>query len=266
MTRALHRICVFAVVLLSRAAVMGQAARPAILNDVRIDQKLNVQVPLDLRFRDERGRDVRLGDYFGKRPMVLALVYYRCPMLCTMVLNDLTRDLNSVTLTAGKDFDVLAVSFDPSETPDLAAVKKATYLSRYRKPDADDGWHFLTGSQESITKLTDAVGFHYVWDPQYQVFAHASGIIVLTPEGKTARYFFGIDYEPVDLRLSLVEATGGRIAEPTDQVLLYCFHYDPRTGKYGLLISRVIQLSGMLMVLVLGSSVGLMLRRERRMR
>jgi protein SCO1 len=263
MNFAIARILLFSPPLLLAAAAFGQQSRPPILHDVRIDQLLDAQVPLDLKFRDERGRDVLLGDYFGKRPVILALVYYRCPMLCTMVLNNLTRDLNSVTLTAGQDFDVLAVSFDPRETPDLAAAKKATYLTRYRKSDAADGWHFLTGPQDSITRLTDAVGFHYAWDEQNQMFAHASGIIVLTPQGKTARYFFGIDYEPVDLRLSLVEAGGGKIEAPTDQVLLYCFHYDPKTGKYGLLISRVIQLAGTLMVVLLGSSVGFMLWRER---
>jgi protein SCO1/2 len=245
------------------SVAFAQETRPAILHDVGIDQKLDAQVPLDLAFRDEQGRDVRLGDYFGKRPVILALVYFKCPMLCTMVLNDLTRDLNSITLTAGQQFDVVAVSFDPSETPDLAAAKKATYLQRYRQSNASNGWHFLTGPQESITRLTKAVGFRYVWDPANQAFAHASGIIVLTPAGKTSRYFFGIDYEPVDLRLSLVEASGEKIAAPTDQVLLYCFHYDPRTGKYGLVISRAIEAAGTLTFLLLGSSVGFMLWRER---
>lgn len=262
-----HPPCkIFVAIFLTSLAVSSfgyaQETRPTILHDVGIDQKLNAQIPLDLPFHDEQGRDVHFADYFGKRPVILALVYFKCPMLCTMVLNDLTRDLNSINLTAGQQFDVIAVSFDPHEGPDLAAAKKATYLQRYRQSDAVNGWHFLTGSQDSITRLTAAVGFRYVWDPNNQVFAHASGIIVLTPAGKTARYFFGIDYEPVDLRLSLIEASGEKIGAPTDQVLLYCFHYDPRTGKYGLVISRAIEAAGTFTFLLLGSSVGFMLWRE----
>ncbi len=239
-------------------------AQPTILNDVGIDQKLGQQVPGDLSFRDDMGRPVHLGDYFGKRPLILALVYYKCPMLCTMVLNDLTKSLNGMNLTAGEQFDILTVSFDPSETPALAAEKKRQYLRAYRRPAAENGWHFLTGSQDSIDRLTRAVGFRYAWDPQYQVFAHASGIMILTPQGKLSRYFFGIDYVPSDLRLSLVEASNRTISTPADTILLYCFHYDPRTGRYGLIISRAIEIGGALTLLILGGGIIFMLKTTHR--
>jgi protein SCO1/2 len=239
-----------------------------ILRDVGIDQKLDSQVPADLAFRDEQGRTVRLGDYFGSRPVILALVYYKCPMLCTMVLNDLTRGMNGVTtMSAGEQFDVLAVSFDPNETPALAAAKKVQYVRAYRRPRAEEGMHFLTGSPESIKALTQAVGFRYTWDAEHQVFAHASGIIILTPGGKVSRYFFGIDYAPHDLRLSLLEAAEDKIApSATERVLLYCFHYDPRTGRYGLIISRMLRVGGVLTVLLLAGFVAHQARRERRTR
>ena len=243
----------------------GADSKPPILRDVGIDQKLDVQVPPDLSFRDETGREVRLGEYFGKRPMILALVYYKCPMLCTMVLNDLTRAMNSMKMTCGEQFDILTVSFDPRETPELAADKKVQYMRAYRREAAERGWHFLTGPQESIDKLTKTVGFHYVWDAKFQQFAHASGIIILTPEGKTARYFFGIDYAPSDLELSLAEASQQKISTPvTDQILLFCFHYDPTTGKYSLMVTRLLQVFGALTVLVLGSYMLLMFVRDRR--
>jgi protein SCO1 len=242
----------------------AQSTLPPILRDVGIDQNLNAQIPTDLGFKDESGRDVHLSDYFRDRPVILALVYYKCPMLCTMVLNDLTRSLNGMNLTAGKDFDILTVSFDPSETPELAAAKKRQYLREYRRPQAEAGWHFLTGPPEPIRKLTQAAGFRYTWDAKNNVFAHASGIMILTPEGKIARYFYGIDYLPADLRFSLIEASNRKIASPVDRILLYCFHYDPTTGKYSLLISRVLQIAGGISVIILASFITVMLRRESR--
>ena len=245
-------------------AAAPTAQRPRILLDVGIDQKLNAQVPPDLVFHDEMGRDVRLGDYFGKRPMILALVYYKCPMLCTMVLNDLTKAMNSMKMSCGEQFDILTVSFNPNETPSLAQDKKEQYVRAYRRPHAEEGWHFLTGPQASIESLTKTVGFRYAWDPKYQQYAHASGLIILTPEGKTARYFYGIDYAPSDLELSLAEASHGKATSVADQILLFCFHYDPTTGRYSLMITRLIQAGGVLTVLLLGCYVLLTLYLDKR--
>lgn len=244
------------------AAAVDQ--KPRILSDVGIDQKLNAQVPPDLVFHDEMGRDVRLGDYFGKRPMVLALVYYKCPMLCTMVLNDLTKAMNSMKMNCGEQFDILTISFDPNETPSLAQEKKEQYIRAYRRPHAEQGWHFLTGSQASIATLTKTVGFRYAWDPKYQQYAHASGLIILTPQGKTARYFYGIDYAPSDLELSLAEASQGKETSVADQILLFCFHYDPSTGRYSLMVTRLIQVGGVLTMLLLGSYMFWSFRRDRK--
>jgi protein SCO1/2 len=248
--------------------VAGSAAAPAqqkppILKDVGIDQKLDAQVPPDLVFHDEMGRDVRLGDYFGKRPLVLALVYYKCPMLCTLVLNDLTKAMNSMRMNCGEQFDILTVSFDPNETPDLARDKKAQYIRAYRRPHAEEGWHFLTGDQASIETLTKAVGFRYAWDAASHQYAHASGLIVLTPEGKTARYFYGIEYAPSDLELSIDEASHGKVTSVADTILLYCFHYDPKTGRYSLRVLRAVQTGGIITVLALGIGIGLMTLRHR---
>jgi protein SCO1/2 len=246
------------------AAAQVPATRPAILDDVGIDQKLDSQVSPDLVFRDETGRQVRLGDYFNKRPIILTLVYYKCPMLCTLVLNDLTRTLNGIrTASIGKDFDVITVSFDPRETSDLAAAKKAQYLREYRRSGAENGWHFLTGDESSIRQLTSTVGFRYAWDPKFQQYVHASGITLLTPQGRVSRYFFGIEYSAKDLRLSLVEASGGKIGSRIDQVLLYCFHYDPAIGKYTLAITNVLRACGILTVLAIGSFVVISVRKER---
>ena len=250
--------------LLSVAHARADQSQPAILKNVGIEQKLGVTIPLDLRFTDEYGHAVQLADYFKDRPVILVLVYYQCPMLCTMVLNDLLRTMRSMPETAGRDFDVLTVSFDPRDTPELALRKQETYLAQYDRPGAEIGWHFLTGEPASIHALTDAVGFHYVWDPKFQVYAHASGIIVLTPRGKISRYFFGIDYVPKDLRLALTEASGDKIGGWTDAVLLYCFCYDPATGKYGLAISRLLKTGGVATVLGMTVFVCLNLRRERR--
>jgi protein SCO1/2 len=244
------------------------ATRPSILNDVGIDQKLGAQVPLDLVFRDHSGKDVKLGDYFGKshRPVVLTLVYYKCPMLCTMVLNDTVRTMNGLsTLTAGKDYDVLSVSFDPKETAPLAAAKRTRYLHEYGQRGALGGWEFLVGPLDSITKLTDAVGFRYAWDPKFQQYAHASGLMILTPDGRVSRYFYGLDYSVRDVRLSLVEAADGKIGGPVEQIMLYCFHYDPSTGKYSLAITNLLKVAAAMTLAILGGYLFVNFRRERRM-
>jgi protein SCO1/2 len=237
---------------------------PPALKDVGIDQHLNQTLPLDTPLKDEDGRAVRLGDYFGKRPVVFALVYYNCPMLCTQVLNGLVSALGVVSLDAGRDFDVVAVSFDPRDTAKDAAAKKAAYVGRYRRNGADAGWHFLTGDAQAIGRLTKAAGFRYRFDDDMGQFAHASAIMVATPQGRLSHYFYGIEYAPRDLRLALVEASAGKIGTPVDQILLYCFHYDPTTGKYGAVIMRIIRLSGILTLLVLGGGILYMSRRRAR--
>jgi protein SCO1/2 len=242
------------------------SAKLAGLEGVGIDQRLDQQVPLDLAFRDEAGRAVRLGDFFGKRPVVLALVYYDCPMLCTQVLNGLVSALGVVSFDAGREFDVVAVSFDPREKPADAATKKTAYLTRYRRPGAEAGWHFLTGEAASIAALTKAVGFRYRYDAGLDQFAHASAVFVLTPGGRVSRYFFGIEYAPKDLRLGLIEASDSRIGTPVDQILLYCFHYDPKSGKYGAAIVNIVRLAGGATVVTLALSIALMSRRARRLR
>ncbi|HWU41113.1 MAG TPA: SCO family protein [Candidatus Acidoferrum sp.] len=236
---------------------------PAIFKDVGFDQRLNEQVPLDLAFRDEGGRPVRLGDYFGGKPVILSLVYYNCTTLCPMILDGLVRSLNPVSFDIGKQFSVLTVSFDPRETPAQAAAKKAEYVRRYRRPGAADGWHFLTGEEAAIRQLTQAVGFRYVYDAKTEQFAHAAGILMLTPQGKVARYFYGFDFSPRDLRLGLIEAAANTIGTPIDQVLLYCYHYDPLTGQYGLIIMNALRLSALATVLALGTFILVMFRRER---
>jgi protein SCO1/2 len=253
-----------AMVVLAAGALAAQTALPPQLRDVGIDQRLNARVPLELGFRDESGAPVALRSYFGRRPVVLALVYYECPMLCTMVLNGLLKSLRAINLDAGRDFEVVTVSFDPSETHELAAAKKQSYVERYSRPTAAAGWHFLTGEEEAIRKLTQAVGFRYKYDPATNQFAHASAIMVLTPDGRLARYLYGIEYAPRDLRLALVEAAAGKIGTAVDQVLLYCFHYDPATGKYSLLIMNIIRAAGAATVVALGLFMLVMFRRDRR--
>ncbi len=233
---------------------------PAIIQAIQIEQKLNEQVPLDLPFKDEHGKDVRLGDYFGQKPVVLALVYYECPMMCTEVLNGMASAFSVLRFDIGKEFNVVTVSFDPRETPQLAAAKKIAYVRRYNRAGAEQGWHFLTGPAESINALTRAVGFHYEWDAQTQQFAHATAIMVLTPQGRIAQYYYGVEYSVRDLRLGLIEASQNRIGSLVDQVLLYCYHYDPRTGKYGATITRVLRVAGVLTVVVLGGMILLMLK------
>jgi protein SCO1 len=236
---------------------------PSILQNVGIDQKLGAAPSPQLIFKDEQGRDVRFGDMFAGRPVILVMVYYQCPMLCTLVMNDLLRTLRAMPETAGRDFDVITVSFDPRDTPSEALLKKKTYLAQYDRPDAENGWHFLTGRQPSITALADAVGFRYAWDAKNQMYAHASGIMIMTPQGKISRYFFGVDYAPQDVRIALDEASNGHVGGLADAILLYCFCYDPATGKYGLAVSRMLKAGGVLTILAVGSFVAMSLRRER---
>ena len=241
------------------------SAVPAALREVGFDQKLNERVPLDVQFKDEAGRSVVLGNYFGARPVVLAFVYFDCPMLCSQVLNATASALDLMSIEAGRDFDVVAVSFDARETPAQAQVRRKITLERYHHGNAEEGWHFLTGDQAAIDRLTAAAGFRYSWDEETKQFAHPAGVVVLTPDGRLARYLFGIEYGPRDLRLAIVEASEGKIGSAVDALLLYCYHYDPMTGRYGLIVMRVLRLAGGATVLALASFVLIMLRRERKL-
>jgi protein SCO1/2 len=237
--------------------------RPAALRDVAFDQKLNQQVPLDLTFRDENGKAVRLADYFKQKPVILNFVYFKCQDLCPLLLDGIARSLRALSFDIGNQFDVLTVSFDPHDDPPLAAAKKTDLIEKYSRPGATAGWHFLTGDEASIQKLTQSVGFRYTYDAHTGEFGHATGIIILTPAGKTSRYFYGIDFSPRDVRLGLIEAAAHKIGSPIDQLLLFCYHYDPTTGKYNLLVARVIQIAGAATVLLLGGFIIVMLRRDR---
>ena len=232
----------------------GKAAaeRIPLLKDVDIIQKLGNKIPLDAAFVDENGKDVRLGDYFGTRPVVLALVYYECPMLCTQVLNGVFSSMEAMPFTTGKDFDLLVISFDPGETPALALEKKKAYFERYRRPGSDAGMHYLTGRPEAIKLITDAVGFKYAYDSSIDQFAHPAAVTILTRTGEVSRYLYGIEFAPKDLRLALVEAGQGHVGTAFDQALLYCYHYDPESGKYGFVIMNVVRLGGILTVAALG--------------
>jgi len=235
--------------------------RPPGLKNVGIEQRLNEQIPPDLIFRDQTGNKVRLGDYFGSKPMILNLVYYKCPMLCSEVLSGLTSALKPMKLDVGNDFEVLTVSFDPRETPPDAAATSGQYLKRYGRPGAERGWHFLTGPQESIDSLTKAAGFEYQYDKGSGQFAHSTAILVLTPEGKIAQYYYGVEFPSKDLRLALVQASQNKIGNLVDQILLYCYHYDPAAGKYNLIIFRVLRLAGVATMLLLGGLLLILFRR-----
>lgn len=240
--------------------------RPPILDQIGLDQRLNQQIPLDLTFLDETGRPVQLREYFGSKPVILALVYFQCPMLCSQVQQGMTGALKAVRFNAGRDFTVLTVSFDPRDTPADAARNKQTYVSRYRREGAAEGWHFLTGRKEQIDALASAVGFRYVWDPKAQQFAHASGIMLLTPDGRLAQYYYGIEYPPRDLQLGLVEASKGKIGNLKDQLLLYCFHYDPTQGRYGAVIINILRICAVATLVVLGGFMFIMFRHDFRER
>ena len=241
--------------------VVPQGDRPEALRGVGIDQRLNELLPLDATFVDESGKEVKLADYFSGKPVILALVYYTCPMLCNQELNGLMGTLKTLSFTAGREFNVVAVSFDPRDTPETAAAKRQAYIGRYQRPDAEAGLHFLTGAESSISALTEAAGFHYRFDSETNQYVHASGIMVVTPEGKLSRYFYGIDYSPRDLRLGLVEASDNKIGSAVDQVLLFCFHYDPVTGKYGPVIMNMIRLGGLVTFIGLAIIVFVVRRR-----
>lgn len=239
-------------------------ALPGALQGVGIDQKLNQQIPLDLVFRDEAGRNVALSTFFQpKKPVLLVPVYYTCPMLCSQILTGVESALKAVSFNPGQDFEVVAFSFDPRDTPEIAAAKKENYLRLYRRPNTANGWHFLTGDESSVKALTDALGYHYKFDPKTNQYAHASGVMIATPDGHLSRYFYGVDYAPKDLRLGLVEASSDKIGSPVDQLLLFCYHYDPATGKYGAVSLNILRGAGAVFVLFGGVFLFILIRRER---
>jgi len=239
---------------------------PQVLQKVGVSQHLNQQLPLDASFVDDTGKVVKLGDYFGKHPAILSLVYYNCPMLCSEELDGLTGALEMVNLTPGKDFDVVIISIDPSETPEIAAAKKAFYVKRYGRPETASGWHFLTGQRPAIDAVTNAVGFGYVKVPgpdgKLTQFAHASSIEIVTTDGKLAQYYLGVEYSPKDVLLGLIDASGNKIGSPVANILTYCYHYDPQTNKQSLRIARVVQLGGIVTVAGLGGFMFLMFRKD----
>jgi protein SCO1/2 len=240
-------------------------ALPGSLAGVGISQRLGVQVPLNTVLRDEAGREVSLATYFQSgKPVLLAPVYYRCPMLCTQILSGMVSALRVLSLDPGKDFEVVAISFDPKDTAEIAAAKKENYLRRYRRPGTANGWHFLTGDEASVRAVTDAIGFHYKYDPKTDQYAHASGIMLLTPEGRVSKYFYGVEYSPRDIRLGLVEASNNRIGTPADEVLLFCFHYDPATGKYGAAVMNLLRITAGAFALMGGLAIVIALRRDAR--
>lgn len=246
------------------AQTLDSSTPPAAVEGIGIEQRLNEQIPLDLNFLDATGQRVQLRDYFGEKPVILSLVYYECPMLCSMILNGLLRSLHTLSFDVGDQFNIITVSFDPKETTKLAMGKKKSYLSKYGRRDAENGWHFLTGDESSIQQLTEAVGFNYKYDPETNQFVHASGIMVLTPQGRLSRYFYGVEYSPNDLKFGLMEAANDKIGSVVDQLLLYCYHYDPTTGKYGMVIMNVIRILGTATVLVLVAFMLVMFRRDRK--
>jgi protein SCO1/2 len=249
-----------------QSAMQDSNLRPALpgaLEGVGIEQKLDQHLPLNLTFTDEFGKKVPLSTYFQSgKPVILALVYYRCPMLCTQILNGVAGSLKAVSLDAGRDFEVVGVSFDPKDTPETAASKKQLYIRRHGRPGTSNGWHLLTGDEANIQALTDAVGYHYKYDPATDQFAHASGIMIVTPDGRLSRYFYGVEYAPRDMRLGLVEASQNKIGNPVDEILLFCFHYDASTGKYGAVVMNIVRLAGGAFVLVCGTLLAIILRRD----
>jgi len=238
-------------------------SRPIPLRDVEFDQKLDSQIPLDLSFSDERGVPVQLRQYLGGKPIILNFVYYKCRDLCPLLLDGIVRALRAIRFDVGDEFEVLTVSIDPSDTAAVAAAQKKDFIGRYGRVGSERGWHFLTGEESAIRKLAEAVGFHYSFDAKTGEFAHATGIVLLTPGGKASRYFYGIEFSPRDLRLGLVEAAEGKIGTPIDQLLLFCYHYDPITGKYGLFVTNLVRVGGLITVITLGGFILWMLRRER---
>ena len=238
--------------------------RPSLLREIGFDQKLGEALPLDAVFKDEDGASVRLGDYFGKRPVVLTLVYFDCPMLCTISMNGLTSALDVLPFEPGREFELVSISFDPRERPAQAAARKKVQLARYERPGAASGWHFLTGDKESIDRVTQAVGFRYAWDAETRQFAHPAGTVIATGGGRVSRYLFGIEYAPKDLRLALVESGDGKIGGLVDQALLFCYQYNPHSGRYSAAIMNVVQAAAVLTLLALGGFIFVMRRREAR--
>jgi protein SCO1/2 len=232
------------------------------LKDVSFKQRLNEMLPLDASFIDETGQRVALGQYFGRRPVLLAFVYYGCPMLCTQVMNGLSSALKVMPFVAGEDYEVVLISFDPGDTPATAAEKKRAHLEYWSAGRDAASWHLLTGDEASIRRATSAAGFSYQWDPPTGQFAHVSGILVVTPEGRLSRYFYGVEYSPKELRLALVESGEGRIGSSIDELLLYCFHYDPESGRYGLVVMNLVRLGGVMTVLGMAGYIVVMRRRE----
>ena len=251
---------------LNPAAGTPASASPAALSDVLIEQRLDAPLPLDAMFRDESGQPVRLGAYFGSKPVLFEFVYFRCPMLCTYVLDGTVRTLRALSFTPGKEFEFVAISIDPADGPRDAAVKKKEFLAQYGRSAAAGGVHFLTGEKSSIELVTRASGFRFAEDKESGGYSHAAGLLLATPEGRMARYFYGIEYSARDLRLSVVEASRGKIGSPVDRVLLYCSHYDPTSGKYGWVVMRVVRLAGAATVVFLGGFMVVMFRRDRRAR
>jgi protein SCO1/2 len=232
------------------------------LRKIQFDQKLGAKVALDAEFRDETGKTVRLGDYFTKKPVILVLGYYGCPMLCTFVLNGMIGSLQDMQWEIGNQFEVVNISIDPNETPPLAAAKKKTYVRRYGRPNASRGWHFLTGDESNIHRVADEVGFKYMYDPATKQYAHPSGLVILTPQGKVSHYLSGVIYSSKELNAALVDAAGHKIGSPIQQLFLLCFHYSPISGKYGPLIMIIVRVSGVAVLLALGGTIAAMIRRE----
>ena len=262
--RALALLILPSALATAQTAAAPRDGRPPILRDVGIEQRLGERLPLDALFRDESGAAVRLGQYFRDEPVVLVLAYYNCPMLCTEVLNGLLSSLRVLSFDVGREFQVVTVSFDPRDKPSDAAAKKTPYIQRYHRPGAAAGWHFLTGNAASIDRLTAAVGFRSRFDESQGQFAHAAAIYVATPDGRLSRYLYGIEFAPRDLRLALIEASREKIGNPVDQLLLYCYHYDPKLGRYSAAILNLVRAGAVAAVLLLGGFIGIMLRRERR--
>jgi protein SCO1/2 len=261
----MKRFFVFAFIL--AAALQAQTPSPVLppkFQDIRIEQRLNAQVPLDTVFHDETGATVPLRNFFGRKPVLLALVYYQCPMLCSQVLSGIVHGLRPLYIVPGRDFNVVAISFDPADTPQDAALKRINYSRQYSSRAGTNGWHFLTGSPASIKAITDAVGFRYRWDPASKTFIHASGVMVLTPEGRISRYLYGVQYAPKDLKLALVESSHNRIGSPADQILLFCYHYDPKSGKYTAAVLNLLRIAGILTLVIGGGALFLLWRRDLR--
>ena len=249
--------------LLLTGSLFAQSRTPVPLQNVDVEQMLGAQVPLNVLFKNEKGEDVRISDLLDDKPAILTLVYYECPMLCTQVLNGLITSLRPISFTPGKEFNIITISFDPDESTNLAAAKKTAYLQQYGKSGAEQGWHFLTGNQEAIRQITSSVGFKYKYDPEIDQFAHASVIMILTPEGRVSRYFYGIEYPSRDVRWALVDASQKKIGTIADKILMYCFHYDPKLGKYSAQVVNLIRIGGVLTLMVLGGFVLKMRRKDK---